>query len=243
LDASFRLLGDYYAERARLIWQMITDLAYPAFLFHFAIFITPFPALFMSGDWVTYLVRTVGVLAPIYGLLALGIYATQSKHGERWRSIMERIMHPVPGLGGARRCLALARLASALEALISAGITIIEAWEMAAAACGSPALRRAVVAWRPLVDAGVTPAEALSQSGIFPEVFASQYATGELSGQLDETMKRLHAYYHDEGSRKLRAFSRWVPILLYLILMGCIAVYVVRFYLNQFQGITNAIGA
>jgi type IV pilus assembly protein PilC len=49
LDASFRLLGDYYAERAHLIWQMITDLAYPAFLFHFSIFIAPFPALFISA--------------------------------------------------------------------------------------------------------------------------------------------------------------------------------------------------
>src|SRR5690348_7113588 len=42
LDATFRLLADYYADRARLARQMIGDLAYPAFLFHFAVFILPF---------------------------------------------------------------------------------------------------------------------------------------------------------------------------------------------------------
>src|SRR6266702_3787873 len=46
LDACFRLLADYYTDRARLARQVIADLAYPAFLFHFAIFIFPFAQFF-----------------------------------------------------------------------------------------------------------------------------------------------------------------------------------------------------
>jgi len=237
LDACFRLLADYYAERARLGRQMITDLAYPAFLLHFFVFITPFPQLFLSGNWVRYLIQTAGILGPLYGLLALVVYGTQSQHGERWRAVIETVLHPVPVLGSARRCLALARLAAALEALLSAGVTIIEAWELAAAACGSPALRRAVREWRPLVDGGVTPAEAVEASRKFPDLFTGQYSTGEVSGQLDDTLKRLHGYYQEEGSRKLRALSRWVPILLYLVLVLCIAAYVLHFYTTRYQGI------
>src|SRR5215471_10794157 len=55
LEACFRLLADYYRDRARLARQVLTDLAYPLFLFHFAIFIFPFPRLFISGDLVAYL--------------------------------------------------------------------------------------------------------------------------------------------------------------------------------------------
>ena len=236
LDSCFSLLGEYYAERARLARQMITDLAYPVFLFHFFIFIVPFPALFLTQNVGRYLVQTLGVLVPLYGLVALVIYVTQSQHGERWRSVLEAVLRPVPVLGTARRCLALARLAAALEALLNAGVTILEAWELAAAACGSPALRRAVLAWRPSVDAGVTPAEALAASSSFPDLFSSQYATGEISGQIAGTLKRLHTYYHDEGVRKLRALSRWVPIILYLILVLGIAAYVLRFYIVRNQG-------
>ena len=44
----------------------------------------------------------------------------QSKHGETWRATIEAILHPIPMLGTARHYLALARLATALEALIMA---------------------------------------------------------------------------------------------------------------------------
>ena len=242
LDACFRLLADYYTDRARLARQIIGDLAYPVFLLHFAIFIFPFAQLFTSGNWAVYLSQTVGVLLPLYALVALMILAAQSRHGETWRAWVESLLHRVPVLGVARRCLALARLATALEALLSAGVTIIEAWELAATASGSPALRRTVLAWRPLVDGGQTPAEVVSASGSFPELFASQYATGEISGQLDDTLRRLHAYYQEEGSRKLHAFSRWTPYAIYLLVMLMIAYRIIRFWVAYFNQVRDAGG-
>jgi type IV pilus assembly protein PilC len=242
LDACFRLLSDYYTERARLARQMISDLAYPAFLLHFAVFILPFAQFFTSGNWERYLVQTLGVLVPLYCLVGLMIYAGQSRHGETWRSLLESLLRPVPVLGQARRYLALSRLASSLEALLSAGVTIIEAWELAGKASGSPALNRTVLAWRPLVDAGQTPAEVINASHRFPELFASQYATGEVSGQLDDALRRLAVYYREEGSRKLQAVSRWVPRAVYLCIVFAIAYRIVAFYTNYFGMVRDAGG-
>ena len=64
LDACFRLLADYYTDRTRLARKMIGDLAYPAFLLHFAVFILPFAQFFTSGNLVAYLGQTLGVLLP-----------------------------------------------------------------------------------------------------------------------------------------------------------------------------------
>jgi type IV pilus assembly protein PilC len=242
LDACFRLLADYYTDRARLARQMIGDLAYPAFLLHFAIFILPFAQFFTSGNWVVYLCQTVGVLIPIYAAVVLMIFAAQSRHGERWRAFVESCLHPIPVLGVARRYLALGRLSAALEALLSAGVTILEAWELAATASGSPALRRIVVGWRPLVNAGQTPAEVVSASGSFPELFASQYATGEVSGQLDSTLRRLHAYYQEEGSRKLHAVASWTPRFIYFGVVLMIAYRIISFYTNYFNQVKDAGG-
>jgi type IV pilus assembly protein PilC len=242
LDACFRLLADYYTDRARLARQMISDLAYPAFLLHFAIFIFPFAQFFSSGNWVVYLCQTVGVLIPLYALVALMIFAAQSRHGETWRACFESLLRPIPVLGVARQYLALARLASALEALLSAGVTVIEAWEMAATASGSPALRRTVLGWRPQVNAGQTPAEAVSASGSFPDLFASQYGTGEISGKLDETLRRLHAYYQEEGSRKLQAVSRWTPRFIYFGVVIMIAYRIIAFYTGYFNMVKDAGG-
>jgi type IV pilus assembly protein PilC len=57
LEACFRLLADYYRDRAQLARQIIGDLAYPVALFHFAIFIFPFAQLFTSGNWTRYLIQ------------------------------------------------------------------------------------------------------------------------------------------------------------------------------------------
>jgi type II secretory pathway component PulF len=242
LDACFRLLADYYADRARIARQLIADLAYPAFLLHFAVFILPFSQFFLSGNWLRYLCQTLGVLLPIYALIGLVVYAAQGRHSEGWRALFERLLRPLPFLGVARRDLALGRLAAALEALLNAGVTIIEAWELAGAASGSPALRRAVLAWRPQVDGGRTPAETLHASPEFPELFANQYATGEISGQLDDTLRRLHGYYQEEGSRKLHALARWFPRAVYLVIVFLIAFFVLRSWTAYFRQIQSLSG-
>jgi type IV pilus assembly protein PilC len=242
LDACFRLLADYYADRARVASRLLTDLAYPAFLLHFAVLVFSFVQFVGSGNWIAFGLQVLALLAPIYLLMGIGIYASQSIHGEKWRSFIERLVAPVPILGSARRYLALGRLAAALEALLSAGVTIIEAWELAASACGSPALRRTVFGWRPLVDAGQTPAEVVIASRQFPEIFSSQYSTGEISGQLDETLKRLHLYYQEEGTRKLHAFAQWTPRAIYLGVMLMIGFMVVRWWAQYFQQVGAAGG-
>lgn len=240
LDACFRVLANYYSERAQLLRQVITDVAYPLFLFHFAVFLFPFILLLASGklSLVLYLCTSFGILVPVYVTTALVIYAAQSRHGEKWRSIFETVLHPVPVLGTARRYLALARLASALEALLSAGVMIIEAWELAATASGSPALRSAVFGWRREVEGGRTPGEVVHDCRRFPELFASQYMAGEVSGKLDETLGHLHRYYHEEGSRKLRGFARWLPRGFYLcvvILIGLMIIRVAVGYINMIR--------
>ena len=232
LEACFRLLADYYHDRARVARQMLADLAYPVALFHMAIFIFPFSEFFMSGNVLVYLAKTFGVLVPIYALVAAMIYAGQGRHGERWRAFIELALRPVPVLGTARRYLALARLAAALEALITAGVTIIEAWELAATAYGSPGLRRAVFSWKPDLLAGQTPADCLNTCSWFPEMFANLYTTGEVSGKLDESLRQLGRYYQEEGTRKLHAVAQWTPKIIYLIIALGIAYFVVRFWMG-----------
>ena len=242
LDASLRLLSDYYADRARIARQMITDLAYPVFLFHFGVLIFTFLKLIRTTGWISPVAQMLAILLPIYAIVLMIIYAAQSRHGDRWRGMVESALHPVPVLGKARHYLALSRLSAALEALLRSGVSIVEAWELAATASGSPALRRTVLGWRPLVDAGQTPAEVVSASGRFPEMFTNQYTTGEVSGQLDDTLHRLHQYYQEEGSRKLHLVTQWVPRGVYLLVVLLIAYHIVQFYVGYFRDVGAAGG-
>jgi type II secretory pathway component PulF len=243
LDSAFRSLSDYYSERAALVRSFLWGLAYPLAVVHLALIVFPtnlLAPLVWEGKAAPFLWQKITVFGPLYGAILLIAYACQGRHGEWWRSWVERFALAIPILGSARRHLALARLSAALEGLLNAGVSVVEAWEMAAMSSGSPALRRAVLAWRPSLEAGETPAEMVQDTKVFPELFASLYNTGELSGQLDDTLRRLYNHYQEEGSRKLREFARWSPRIIYFGLTLMIAYQIVSFWVSYYSGIMSS---
>jgi type IV pilus assembly protein PilC len=243
LDACFRMLADYYNDRARVTKQAISQLIYPVGLVHFAAFVflivLPFAGSQFNASLTWLFIKAALTLTPLYAITALMIYALQSKHGEHWRARLESLLRPIPLLGAARHYLALSRLAAALEALISAGVNIVDAWNLAATASGSPAFRRAVATWKRQVAAGQTPAELVRACPLFPETFANLYASGEVSGKLDETLRRLYTYYQEEGTLKLQLFATWTPRLAYCIVAGIIAYKIIQFYTGYFNAALN----
>jgi type IV pilus assembly protein PilC len=243
LDACFRALAEYYNERARLTKKVISQLVYPVGLVHFAAFvfliILPFAASQFNASLSWLLLKALLILSPFYLVTAWLIYALQGQHNERWRALMERALRYVPLLGKARAYLALGRLALALESLINAGVNIVQAWEIAARACGSPALRRVILAWRPQIEQGQTPAAVLGNCPEFPEMFASFYYSGEISGKLDDSLHRLHHYYNEEGTRKLQNFAEWTPRLVYALVAIIIGFKIIQFYTNYFGQIAD----
>jgi len=244
LDACFRALADYYNQRAALAKQMISQTLYPAFLIHFAalVFWVVLPLAAAQLDFSRlpiFFTKALLKLSPLYLFVALIIFINQAKHGEKWRALMEKILSFVPVLGSARRSLALSRLAMALEALISAGVNIVEAWDLAAVASNSPALRRAVADWKSHFADGRTPAELVHSSKNFPETFANLYHSGEISGKLDETLRRLHAFYQEDGTYKFQLIAQWVPKIIYLIVAIGVGYKIIQFYTGYFNQAVN----
>jgi type II secretory pathway component PulF len=246
LDACFRALAGHYADRARIAKQLISQLLYPVLLVHLAalvfLVILPFAREGLNFDakfaWIC--IRAVLILLPCYLGAGLLVYALQGQRGERWRATIEALLHPIPMIGTARLFLALARLASALEALISAGVNVIEAWELAASASGSPALKHAVQAWKPQLAAGRTPAELVADTARFPGAFASLYQTGEVSGRLDESLRKLRDYYQEEGARKLETLANLAPKAVFLLIAVAVAYFVISFWADYFKQIDDA---
>jgi type II secretory pathway component PulF len=240
LAESMRLLSDYYRQRAQFARSFMAQVAYPFFLVHLALVIFPtqlLPQLVWEGQVLQFLQHKMMVFVPLYAIGFLLIFASQGRHGEAWRSLVERFVRPVPALGRAKHGMALARLAVALEALISAGVSIIDGWQLAADASGSPALRRAVLSWKPSIQAGETPGEMVSRSSAFPELFSNLYNTGEISGQLDDSLRRLHQYYEEESTRLLHSFIRGFSMLVYLLIAAAIGYQIISFWKNYYGNI------
>jgi type II secretory pathway component PulF len=154
---------------------------------------------------------------------------------------VEGILDRLPLLGKARRSLAIARLSVALEALLNAGVNMIEAWQIAAAASGSVILRRVVASEIPRMIAGSPPSEIVRSRREFPSNFASLYHSGEISGTLDDALRRSYVLFHEEGSRKLKQFIFGLAGVLVACVMLLVAFNIIKFYVGYFQQIGDAI--
>ena len=219
LDACFRLLADYYNDRARIAKQVISQLIYPVGLVHFAAFVflivLPFaalaiqrqPDLCFSSKPRSFLRRFIS--SRFYDL----------RHAKQTRRKMARanriLCQSDSNSGTARRYLALARLAAALEALISAGVNIIEAWDLAATASGSPALRRAVATGNRKLPPARTPAEVVRECRNFRKCSPIFTPPAKSAANWMKPCAGFTRYYQEEGTHKLHAFAQWMPRLVY----------------------------
>ncbi|MBI5802081.1 MAG: type II secretion system F family protein [Verrucomicrobia bacterium] len=245
LDECFRLLSSYYEERAKLVREVIGQMIYPACIVHFALLVFPVNLLVeavLRDQWLPLLIEKAISFGTLYGVGAAFVLANSGTRALWWRAATEQFLGLIPVLGAARRNLALARHTAALEALFSAGVGIVDSWELAARASGSPAIAREVMKWRPQIEVEQkTPGEILADKNVFPDMFTSLYRTGEISGQLDDTLKRLHEYSRVEGHRQMQMFTRGLTISIILLIMIAIGIQVVMFWIGYFNNINNVL--
>ena len=250
LDTSFKLLGRYYASRAKLIRDTISGSVITVATLHVFLLICPLGFLisFVLGiinnnfaQCLPFIIEKFVVFGALYGGVGFLIFASQGNRGERWRALVESLFSMVPLLRTAVKYLALARLASALEALTNAGVSVIKSWELAGSASGSPRLKRELLAWAPQLETGMTPADMVNQISYFPEMFRNLYSTAEISGKLDETLVRLHNYYEEEGFRTLQLFTRILTGIIYGTMALIVAIFVIRFYVGMFNSVLNSV--
>jgi type II secretory pathway component PulF len=250
LDATFKLLGRHYASRAKMIRDTIAGLIVPAVNLHVFLLVFPIGFLIAFARGVInnqfslclpFIIEKLAVFGAIYGAIWFFTFACQGNRGERWRVMVEAIFNVVPLLRTALKYLAVARLSMSLDSLLNAGVPVIRSWEMASASCGSPHLTREVLKWTPQLEHGLTPADMVVQIKYFPDMFTQLYQSGEISGKMDETLTRLHVYFEEEGFRKLQAFCRILNFLIYFSIAITIAIFIVRFWVNYYGALFNAI--
>lgn len=250
LDSTFKTLAGLYATRATILRDTIAGLILPAV--NLSVFLLIFPLRLLVNaamgiinnnysQCIPFILEKVAVYGIFIGAITLSIFLSQGKRGEGWRSFLESLSGLVPLLGTARKHLFIARLSSALEAMVSSGVSIVKAWPMAAAASGSAQLKRHVSGWATHLEEGHTPSELVNDNPYFPEMYKSEYYTGEISGKLDDSLRRMQAYYQEEGFRDMRMFTRVFSGTVYGIIALLIAYNVITFYIHYFGEALNGV--
>ncbi len=151
---------------------------------------------------------------------------------------MDRMLLKVPQIGAMMRMYATSQLARTLSTLLSGGLPLINALEVAAASVGNRAMAWAVSSSTPQVREGKSLTAALESTGMLDNLALEMIKVGEQTGALADMLSSIAEFYDEEMEIRLQtALALAEPIML-VIMAVVVAVMLLAFYLPLFQAIS-----
>jgi type IV pilus assembly protein PilC len=231
----FRLLSKWHEFRLRIFRIMRTGLIFPAAILHVALFILPFPGLFLGQlTFGRYLGKVFVPLFVIYISIFLLIFIYHVFRKARiLRYILDIIILMIPLLGKAVWELAISRFAFAFSMLYKAGVPIVQALPLATSLAGNRVVSN-------IFEPGVKAAqEGNSASEGFSKRLNVEYfhlwQIGEETGELTRTVDKIAEISSDRADFYFTQFARWFPRVVYFIICLWMAKIILSGYSNMFQ--------
>lgn len=254
LDNILGRLATYMEKNEKIKSQVKGALAYPTVIVIVAIiviacilvFIIPkFTSFFLSAGkqppWLTMMVVNVSDNMIKYWYLLLGTFILGPYFFKQWintpagRVAFESFLFRAPLFGDLVQKGSIARVTRTLSTLLSSGVGLIDAIEIAGRTAGNIVIEKALIKCKDAVMQGKPFAFPLSKDKVFPDMVVQMISVGEQSGTLDTMLSKIADFYDDEVETAVKALSSLVEPLLMVILGGIIAVLVVAMYLPIFS--------
>lgn len=159
---------------------------------------------------------------------------------EDGRKVLDAIFIEVPVFGDLIKKSAIARFSRTLSTLLSSGVRIIDALEIASATTGNWMIEKAILETKDAVSRGKTLAEPLMKIPYFPNMVTQMISIGEQTGNIDAMLSKVADFYEDEVENATEAMTSLLEPLLMVVLGSIIAVIVIAMYLPIFN-MANAV--
>lgn len=148
---------------------------------------------------------------------------------------IDKIKLKIPVFGDLERKSAISRFAQTLSTLLTSGVTILDALSITAKTAGNKVLEKGIVRTLERISGGLTIAEPLKETGVFPPMVIHMIAVGEKTGDLAEMLKKIAQFYQEEVDAAIEALTSIIePIM--IVMMGIvIGGILIAMYLPMFD--------
>jgi type IV pilus assembly protein PilC len=152
--------------------------------------------------------------------------------------VVDRALLRIPFAGAMMRMYATSQLSRTLSTLLSGGLPLINALEVAASSIGNRAMALAVSSATPQVREGKSLTTALESTGMIETLPLEMVKVGEQTGALADMLNTIAEFYDEEIDTRLQvALSLMEPIIL-VVMAVVVAGMLLAFYLPMFQAIS-----
>lgn len=151
------------------------------------------------------------------------------------RATCDRIFIKLPIFGDLIQKSAVARMTRTLSTLLSSGVGVIEALEIASRTAGNKVIEDALVRCKESVISGKPLAAPLAKEPMIPDMVTQMISIGEQSGSMDTMLGKIADFYEDDVENAVKTMTSMIEPLLMVFLGGTIAVLVLAMYLPIFN--------
>jgi type IV pilus assembly protein PilC len=155
------------------------------------------------------------------------------------RRVVDRIVLRLPIIGVLMQKFAVARFCRTLATLISSGVPILDGLEITARTSGNAIIEDAIMAVRKAVESGLTIAQPLKESGVFPPMVVQMIGVGEQTGALDAMLSKIADFYEEEVDQAVANLLTLMEPVMILFLGITVGGIVISMYLPLFDLISK----
>lgn len=207
----------------------------PQFASIFASFGAPLPLMTRIVIGLSHELLTYGWLVGI--LLGFGIWCFHhaGKNNPTFAYQRDHAMLTIKLIGPMLRQAITARIASTLAIMLAAGMTLIDALQIAAEASGNLVYRQALRAISDEILTGQRLTMAMQKQVLFSPLMIDMVAVGEESGKLDLMLSKVANFYDEQVNHSTHQLTTLMEPLVMLILGLLIGILVIALYLPIFR--------
>ena len=169
-------------------------------------------------------------------LLAAAIFAlwrwTREPAG---RLALDRVRLSIPFLGRVFHRFALSEFCRSLATLLSGGMPLVPALEIAAGAVGNSHVRQLLEQAIPQVREGKAFNAALDSTGIFPDLAIDMVKVGEATGALDVMLANVADFFDEEVETRMQRLLSLIEPLMLVFMGGIVALLLISVYMPLFS--------
>jgi type IV pilus assembly protein PilC len=155
------------------------------------------------------------------------------------RRLVDRTMLKLPIFGTVLQKIAVARFCRTLSTLISSGVPILDGLEITARTSGNAIIEDAIMVVRKGVESGLTVAQPLKDTGVFPPMVVQMIGVGEQTGALDAMLGKIADFYEEEVDQAVANLLTLMEPVMILFLGVTVGGIIIAMYLPLFDLISK----
>jgi len=173
----------------------------------------------------------------MFGILFGGIYFLVQawKRSPKVQAIVDRSLLKLPVLGEMLQKASIARWSRTLATTFAAGVPLVEALDSVGPSSGNYVYKEATKSVQTEVNVGTSLAQAMQNTGVFPNMAVQMTQIGEESGSLDSMLSKVADYYEREVDETVDALASLLEPMIMVVLGVVIGGIVIAIYMPIFK--------